>query len=350
MNEITSAFVGIVIGVILEDPLTKLRDNCLSFFKKVFYKRRKIHLSFSGNFYFGSLQTPWRILDGDGEAVYQPKTVETSFTTRPLVLPEDLRNKKKTIEHARSQKGTSSIIFNGDRYRLDSFTIKRDSTEEDLDIQLHFGASDYFTFLATNMTLGEKDVYEKYIGAHDWQSPVPYFSNSFGISLCVITKDNYLFFVKRSNKVSSNKNTYNISVNEGLSRTFDRKVTTQAPDIYRCALRGVIEELGINTVTQSDIVLLSFGVDTTYAQWGMLGMVHVDETAEEILRQRTRSVKDKWETEEIEAVRFELKDVLHYVSEHTPWAPAALACLYHALVHEFGLQKVEHSLQRFSVK
>lgn len=350
MNELTSALVGIVIGVILEDPLTKLRDNCIGYVKKFFYKRKRIHLSSSGNFYFGSLETPWRVIDGDGEDSYQPRTIETSFSTKPLVLPEDLQKKKKAIEHAHTQKGNSPIVFNGDRYRLDSFSIKRDSTEENLDIQLQFGASDYFTFLATNMELGEKEVYEKYIGKHDWQAPIPYFANSFGISLCVITKDNFIFFVRRSSKVSSNKGTYNVSVNEGLSRTFDRKVSTQAPDIYRCALRGIIEELGINTITQSDILILSFGVDTTFAQWGMLGMVHVEETAEEILRQRTRSVKDKWETDSIDAVRFDVKDVLHYVSEHGPWAPAALACLYHCLVHEFGRQKVEHALHSFSPK
>ncbi len=56
--------------------------------------------------------------------------------------------------------------------------------------------------------------------------------------------------------------------------------TGEAPDVYRCACRGLAEELGLHESVDfsvSDITFLSFGVDTRYALRGLTGIIKVEE-------------------------------------------------------------------------
>jgi hypothetical protein len=101
------------------------------------------------------------------------------------------------------------------------------------------------------------------------------------------------------------------------------------------------EELGIHEPADfsfSAIQFLSFSVDTHYALYGLRGMVKVNKTAEEILRNWHAGVKDKMENKKIFAVPFTPQDVCSFVFSHQPFA--GLICLYHALVHEFGREEV----------
>ena len=133
-------------------------------------------------------------------------------------------------------------------------------------------------------------------------------------------------------------------MNEGLSRTFDRGVSTQAPDVYRAAVRGIVEELGVQNVEAKDITYLSLGVDTKYSQWALLGKARIDKTADELTTWRSSGVKDKWENEEFVAIPFEIKDVVRFIAEHDPWTPASLPTISHTLISEFGREKVDKEI------
>lgn len=348
-RDIIIAAIGVVLGVLFEDPLTRLKDIIIHQYKRLFYKRpSKIHQS--EKFSFGQLKTPWIIIDGDGEADYSPKTIMTHFDNYSLELPTDLLKRKKDIQRKEKEKQKKGhpFFWNGERYYLDKFLINRTESEEDLTLSLWFRPTDFHTFLATNISLDENDLREKYISNVDWMTTPPkFFSNDFAVYLVVVTEDEYTLFPKRSDSVGVYKNTYNISVTEGLSRSLDRGVNNLAPDVYRCAIRGIAEELGVTDTTASDIVFLSFGVNTRYVQWSLLGMVKVDKKIEEILEYRPRGVKDKWENSEFNIVKFELHEILTFVFSHEPWAPGALACLYHALVHEFGRSEVDKAISQY---
>ena len=60
-----------------------------------------------------------------------------------------------------------------------------------------FPNSHYYTFLATNMSLKDPALREKYLADVDWSETVPYFSHSFGVSLAVVTSDGYTLFTQR---------------------------------------------------------------------------------------------------------------------------------------------------------
>lgn len=174
--------------------------------------------------------------------------------------------------------------------------------------------------------------------------------NSFGVSLVVITSDHYTLLTQRGRNQGSRPGDYSISVSEGLGRPLDQGTHGLAPDVYRCACRGLAEELGLNEYDDflpSDIVFLSFGVDTQYAQWGLRGIVKVKKQVQDIIDYWNAGVKDKMENTRLFPLKFELETLIPFIFSHEPWAPAGLVCLYHALVHEFGRKKVHEAIEQF---
>ena len=341
-KDLITAAVGIALGVLIEDPLTRVRDNLLHKYKKLFYKPPHIP---SENFYMGTIKTDWRILDGNGEEEYAPDTITTRFENKNLLLSEEAKKEKAVIETEQKQnhKNGKSFAWNGEIFTIDKFIVTRSGGEEKLALDLWFHEADYYSFLATNRTLQKLGIPKD----HDWKNPIKGFCNSLGLDLCVVTEDDYLILSKRSGTVGTYKNLYHISVNEGLSRTLDRGVKSQAPDVYRCAIRGIAEELGVPDVNVDDISLLSFGVDTKRAQWGLLGIAKIKRKAEEILEWRKQGAKDKWETGEIHLIKFRLVEIMQFINEHREWTPAGLPTLYHTLVHEFSRKKVHDAIEKY---
>ncbi|HSW96615.1 MAG TPA: hypothetical protein VLF89_02185 [Candidatus Saccharimonadales bacterium] len=342
-------FIALLIAVLFEEPLTVLRNSVVHRYKRLFYKRPN-RISPSELFSFGSIKTPWMIVDGDGEGEYAPQTVITHYEGHALELPPDLTKRKKEIqkEEDTKRKEGKPFLWNGSRYYLDRFVINRTDLYENLSTHLWFKPTDYYTFLATNVSLDDEALRKKYLHSVDWETTAPqYFSNDFALYLMIITSDEYTILPKRSDAVGIYKNTYTVSLSEGLSRTLDRGTTTLAPDIYRCAIRGIGEEVGISDIPVSDITLLSFGVNTKYVQWSMLGFAKVNKTIDEILDFRSRGVRDKWENSEFNVVKFDLHEIVRFVFTHEPWAPGALANIYQVLVHEFGREKTDKAIAAF---
>jgi hypothetical protein len=220
-------------------------------------------------------------------------------------------------------------------------------------LDLWFRPSDYYTFLATNQSLQDNILREKYLSDTDWQLPVRFFSNSFGVSLVIITSDNYTLFTQRGKNLGSRPGQFNISVSEGLSKILDHKHLDQAPDLYHCASRGIAEELGLSEpddFERSDIIFLSLGVDTYYSLWGIRGIVKLNKNIEDIIQKRKSGVKDKSENTQIYPVKFEPEEITHFIFSHAPWTPSGLACIYHALVHEHGRKRVDEAIRIYSSK
>ncbi len=312
--------------------------------KEVEYRRPD-----SCHFSFGRIQTPWIVVEGDGTAEYLPHNIRTHFDPLPETLPADLQARRCQIQQQQEQQHNAGYPYqwNGDRYSLNRYVTSRDPLSEEMILDLWFKPSDYYTFLATNMSLEDTQVRGRYLHDIDWHSPVHYFSNSFGISLVVLTSDGYTMLTQRGKHLGSRSGNYNVAISEGLSRPLDRSTKGLAPDIYRCACRGLAEELGVvepEDYAQLDIIFLSFGVDTFYSLWGLRGLVKTYKTAEDLLRHRTNGVKDKGENQQMFPVLFTPEHILPFVLSKEPWAPSALVCLYHALVHEFGHARVDDVL------
>jgi hypothetical protein len=119
--------------------------------------------------------------------------------------------------------------------------------------------------------------------------------------------------------------------------------------MYRCACRGISEELGLHESVDfsiSDIQFLSFSVNTHYALYGLQGMIKINKSAEEALSNWHTGVKDKWENTKIFVVPFTPQDICSFVFSHETFS--GLVCLYHSLVHEFGKAQVNRAISSYS--
>src|SRR5579885_3520003 len=111
-------------------------------------------------------------------------------------------------------------------------------------------------------------------------------SCSMGVDITVVSSYGYVFLTQRGQYQSVHQNMFHTSVSEAISPSLDCSATGREPDLYLCARRGMSEELGMHEPQDfsiSDILFLSFSVDTQYALYGLRGMITVNRSAEEIL-------------------------------------------------------------------
>jgi lambda repressor-like predicted transcriptional regulator len=316
-------------------------------------KRAKDSSSFEerdGCFSFGRLKTTWKVLDGDGIRSYLPQNISSHYIPFAEELPEELQARRNQIQAEQEQKKEQGFpyLWNGEIYNLDRFVIGREPIHEDMTLDLWFRPSDYYTYLATNMSLKDQEMRKKYLQDVDWHETIPYFSHSFGVSLAAITSDGYTIFTHRGKNVGTLPSTYETSIVEGLSRPIDRGTGGEAPDIYRCACRGLAEELGLREAIDfsvSDIAFLSFGVSTQYALWALRGMVNIKRSVSELVALWDNGVRDKFENQDVIPVPFTPEDVISFVFTHESYS--LKPTLYHVLVHEFGREKVDKTIASY---
>jgi hypothetical protein len=312
--------------------------------------KRKGSFSFEewdGCFSFGKLKTTSLVLDGDGTEAYLPANIRTHFDPQPAHFFDEVMQAKAQIQQEQEEKQQNGEFYqwNGEKYHLSKIVISREPVYENKTLGLWFKPRDHYAGLATRKCLDDPDFRKKYV-PDDWSTPVPDMSCSMGVDLLVISSDGYALLTQRGQNQSVHRNAFHNSVAEAVSPSFDRGIGGQAPDLYRCACRGLAEELGLQESVDfslSDILFLSFAVDTHYALYGLRGMVKVKKSAEEILRNWHAGVKDKVENKKIFAVPFTPEEVCSFVFSHEPWA-GGLVCLYHTLVHEFGREQVNTAI------
>jgi hypothetical protein len=209
---------------------------------------------------------------------------------------------------------------------------------------LWFKPRDYYTGLATRRCLDNPDFRTKYLAENDWYTPLVGMSMSMGVDLTVISSDGFVLLTQRGQHQSVHQNLFHTSISEAVSPAFDRSPSSQAPDLYRCASRGLAEELGLREDIDfflPDIQLLSFTVDTQYALYGLRGLVKVKKSAEEIVQKWHNGVRDKAENKKIIPIPFTPQEVCSFVFAHPSWTFGGLICLYQTLVHEFGREEVD---------
>jgi len=132
---------------------------------------------------------------------------------------------------------------------------------------------------------------------------------------------------------------FHTSISEAVSPSFDRSPSRHAPDVSRCARRGLAEERGLREsidFSLSDILLLGFSVDTHSALSGLRGMVRVKKSADERVQKWQNGGRDTMENNKIIPVPFPPQDVCSFVFAQESWTSGGVICLSQTLVHEFG--------------
>ncbi len=309
-------------------------------------------LESNGFFSFGNIETTLIVLDGNGTETYSPQNIRTFYDFRPVSFFEEIEQIREAIakEQAQNEINGKPLQWNGDVYHLAKYVLSREPVHEHMKLNLWFHPTDYYTILAKNRCLKEDTFREKHILGYDWEIPFPSLPVPFGIGLSLLTSDGYILFAQRERNLGVRPEYFMTSVEEGLSRPLDRSTISDAPDVYRCACRGLFEELGLienSDFSVSDILFLGFGLDTEYYMCGLRGLMKSQKTANEIIKNWQIGAKDKMENKKLFAIPFTLEDVCEFVFSHRPWGGGALMGIYHTLVHEFGRESVERAISSY---
>jgi transcriptional regulator with XRE-family HTH domain len=275
-----------------------------------------------GCFSFGKLKTTAIILDGDGVQAYFPTNIRTHYDPQPAIFVDEIIQVKALIQQEQEEKQQRGEPYqwNGEKYHLSRIAISREPVHERMTLGLWFQLRDHYTGLATRRCLDDSVFRKKYL-SDDWSVPIVGISCSLGVDITVISSDGYVFFAQRGQHQGIHQNAFQSSVSEALSPVLDRSATGREPDLYKCAHRGISEELGMQEpldFSLGDIQFLSLSVDTHYALYGLHGMVKVNKSAKEIINNWNAGVKDKMENKKLLAIPFTPQEVCSFVYSHEP--------------------------------
>lgn len=212
-------------------------------------------------------------------------------------------------------------IYNGRKLALSAFFIKERSGRRPALI-LEFTENDYITQrAASDVFRGLGNSEKSKVLKHYRFTPSKFFSRSFGVSLCVITADNQIALVRRSSRVAINSNKITCAVSEGMN--FE-DVRFGRPCIFKNALRGVKEELGITLDDSTESIrITSLALNEERYEWIAMGYVDFRDiedgkyTSEFIANNWKNNVSsDAEEFSEMFFVPFNREDVASYLDSH----------------------------------
>lgn len=272
-------------------------------------------------------------------ANYTSKRIRCFYDEHEVSLPPDiLRLKQEFISDCkeREAQGETHLPYNSLTYKLKSFDVGyRDIArgEEIPVLYLSFGPTDYFTHRVTDLNV-RNPVRDKYMrSARDITAePVPEFATTVGVNLNLITKEGYLIMTERSLRTETEPGTLHTSVGEGLLRPVDGGADG-APDLFRCAIRGALEELGV-LLNPEDIEFNAFCVHAERGQYSVFGWSRIKETQDEVEVLRSLAVpKDKWENRSLLFVLCKPHSIAQFiVSTWNRWSATGIASAIFSLM------------------
>ena len=146
----------------------------------------------------------------------------------------------------------------------------------------------------------------------------PFFSNSLGISLAVITGDDHLVFVRRGGSTAVNENKIVCGVVEGLTI---QDVHQQDIDPFRAAQRALKEELSIDLSPSetSAISITGFMFNDDFHEWNFVGYVDLRPfdgkySVQSLIERKSIALAhDAWEIGDLEFIDFTPEKVAGYM-------------------------------------
>jgi hypothetical protein len=349
VSTVCSTIVGLVLGVLFEHRLVAAKDRFGRRWRAV-AGRSSLERRPPEGFSLGGRRYPFLVIDGDGETAYRPGAITTIVDESVVDLPPDIdaiKNEISQREEAKKLRGLPAL-WNGPLFALDRYALSRAESEA-LELTLALRRSDYFSFQATVMSLDRKltsspagpTIREKYLGGPDLIEPVPFLAQGFGVAVVVVSHDQKLLIGRRSANAGARPGQLDITFAEGVHPELDRAANHPGPDLFRTAVRGAQEEVGIE-IPAERLAFLGFGLDIEYYQWILIGMARIDETARAALDKRERGTGGKWEARRFELVNFEPETVFRFLAAERSWAIGWVS-VYWALVQEYGRRRVEEA-------
>jgi hypothetical protein len=350
---LSGAFIGVVMGILLEDPLKAVarRTNALL---RGLAGRRWDPPDLHREFRLGPLHVPVVLIEGDGEHVIAPGHLRVLVNPVDTQLPDELTQWRDEIETDQTRRRTNGEdhVWNGLRYAVEDLVISRVGPAEEPYVTLILKHTDYFSFAATQRLdrrfSDGTTPRSRYLDGREPREVPDFMRSSLGLNMAVVTTDGWLLVAHRSGRVGTGQGLWNSSANEGLSRDKD-SAQGRPPDLFEAARRGLKEELRLRP-QQYELRLLAFCAVTSLSQWGCLFLAHLRRMKRvDFEAHSTRGIEDVWEHDGFDYVKFEPEPVLRYLlraDRRDNWGPAAPVLFYLSLINAFGHPAVDRAASR----
>lgn len=363
LDELLWALVGVIVARILDRPIERIQRKAIYRIKGVISRVRKLgSVAVSPDeFRIGQWHVGWNVIEGSSSDPYTPNNVICQFDPTPLVLSADRQLKKQQIEESQAKlaKANGSRLYhNGPTLALAGFARGQIGDMEESLLILRVRPSDYYTFLATAMSLDETiriehgkttTVREKYLCNIRYDLPVPEFASALAVNLTVITSDGFIIVSKRAPEVSGYAGYLSPAINECVNPASDRGANGTI-SLLATAQRGASYELNIE-ITESEVVFFTLGVDTRWYYYGVTGLIRSKSFSKDDIRTRqSLGSKEHWEASEYYFLPHDPDQVAKFMSKYSKiekWNPIGVVCLVQTLVLEFGIKTVERLLRKY---
>jgi transcriptional regulator with XRE-family HTH domain len=288
-------------------------------------------------------------------AGWEPHEIKTTVLNVSLPIPEDLADLRQEKLPEVEKK-----FFNSSHYRLAAYTpMLTDRTHLEITLApLSF--YDYYSLtpfldepLLTALDGTKVSPRQKY-----GNTALTYSSSAYGACLIpapvsiqgiVITKDHYILLMQRSPYVALYPNHWSASFEEamnapGITRK-DKPSPSDDGDIFTGTLRGLHEEFAIPADAVESIKILSLTVEYLVLAVGVMAIVKVDMTAEEIKQNWALEARDKDEASSMAVLSTELTNVVDKLFSDLLWHPTARMRLLQFLFHTYGVDAVKKAIK-----
>ncbi len=355
--------VGAVITRILDKPIERLQ-------RKVNYGLRRFISRFrqSGNlapiqyeYRIGKWRVGWFVIEGSSSDPYTVNNAICQFDPTPLVLPPERQQRKNQIEEsqAKLEKELGSREFhNGPTLALGGFRRGQKGDMEEPLLILQLRSSDYYTYLATAMSLDElisveqgrtTTVRERYLRNIRYESPIPEFASAFSINLNVITSDGYIVIGKRAEGMGGYPGYIFPAINEVVNPVADRSAIGTL-SLFATAQRGASHELNIE-ISEDELVFFTLGVDTRWYFYELTGLIRSKTySRDDILSRRSLGSKERWESTELYFLPHDPESMAKFmrdISRTEKWGPVGVVCLVQTMILEFSEKVTERALRKY---
>ncbi|GIK43222.1 MAG: hypothetical protein BroJett011_70550 [Chloroflexota bacterium] len=368
MNSWLELLIGAILGVIatrlLDKPIERHQRAFNYWLRGMIAKFRKINVISvaQDEFRIGKWHVGWIIIEGSSSAPYIPNNIFCRVDPRPLVLPPDRQQKKDSIEEVQAQleKANQRREFhNGATVALAGVERGQIGYTEEPFLVLRLHPSDYYTFLATAMSLDEviltdqgktTTVRDKYLRNLNYRYPIPEFASAISINLSLITSDGFIVVSKRATEGIGGYQGYLVPpINECVNPISDRSADGTV-SLLTTAQRGASQELNIE-ITEDELVFFTLGVDTHQYFYEVTGLIRSKSfSRDDILARRSLGSKERWESEQLYFLRHDVEEVAEFmrnISKTDKWTPGGFVCLTQTLMVEFGTKATEQALKKY---
>lgn len=343
-----------LLNLILGDIYKGFKNRIKLSIQRVFKSRTKsfkTNHKDEGTKSVGGRETNFVICGGSGEYAYDRDTIQIFYNNSVMELPSELKAIRDDIVQREEAKKAQGEKWMYNTYQVaftKAFQTNMDFIEKPYPV-FHFQKSDYFNFQATVGSLDKpllKDgetIREKYIDKEidEIHYPSPVLSQGVGVVLTVVTSDEKIVLTRRRKDVGIRQGELDVSVVEAIDpdkdiveSSKDSEGEHRKIDLYRAAIRGVEEELGL-AVQPDQVHLLGYGVDLEYYQWNIIGTVETELTSKQILEKKSSGTHGLNEISYIEFVQYDFIKVAELIRDEPMWSTGQIA-LYWTMVYQSG--------------